>query len=96
MFQIFLFVGYLRRTSNYPERITLFNMTHMMSAADPEAICEEIPMIDSGRSLEKEFIELIHTNLLMVLVAYDPRRHQGMTLRRRRGRHPRASSPLDR
>ena len=30
------------------------------------------------------------------LVAYDPRRHQGMTLRRRRSRHPRASSPLDR
>ena len=29
------------------------------------------------------------------LVAYDPRRHQGMTLRRRRSRHPRASSPLD-
>ena len=27
---------------------------------------------------------------------YDPRRHQGMTLRRRRSRHPRASSPLDR
>ena len=30
------------------------------------------------------------------VVAYDPRRHQGMTLRRRRSRHPRASSPLDR
>ena len=30
------------------------------------------------------------------MVAYDPRRHQGMTLRRRRSRHPRASSPLDR
>ena len=30
------------------------------------------------------------------LVAYNPRRHQGMTLRRRRSRHPRASSPLDR
>ena len=29
-------------------------------------------------------------------MAYDPRRHQGMTLRRRRCRHPRASSPLDR
>ena len=27
------------------------------------------------------------------LVAYDPRRHQGMTLRRQRSRHPRASSP---
>ena len=31
-----------------------------------------------------------------IVVAYDPRRHQGMTLRRRRSRHPRASSPLDR
>ena len=30
------------------------------------------------------------------LVAYDPRGHQGMTLRRRRSRHTRASSPLDR
>ena len=30
------------------------------------------------------------------LVAYDPRRHQGMTLRRRRSRHPCASSSLDR
>ena len=30
------------------------------------------------------------------VVAYDPRRHQGMTLRRRRSRHPRAFSPLDR
>ena len=29
-------------------------------------------------------------------MAYDPRRHQGMTLRGRRSRHPRASSPLDR
>ena len=31
-----------------------------------------------------------------MVVAYDPRRHQGMTLRRRRSRHLRASSPLDR
>ena len=30
------------------------------------------------------------------VVAYDPRRHQGMTLWRRRSPHPRASSPLDR
>ena len=29
-------------------------------------------------------------------MAYDPRCHQGMTLRRRRSRHLRASSPLDR
>ena len=30
------------------------------------------------------------------LVAYDSRRYQGMTPRRQRSRHPRASSPLDR
>ena len=30
------------------------------------------------------------------VVAYDPRRHQGMILRRRWSRHLRASSPLDR
>ena len=29
-------------------------------------------------------------------MAYDPHRHQSMTLLRRRSRHPRASSPLDR
>ena len=29
-------------------------------------------------------------------MAYDPRRHQGMTLRRWRSQHPHASSPLDR
>ena len=29
-------------------------------------------------------------------MVYDPRRHQDMTLQRRRSRHPRASSPLDR
>ena len=30
------------------------------------------------------------------VVANDPRRHHGMTLRRRRSQHPRVSSPLDR
>ena len=38
MFQIFLFVGYSRKTSNYPNRITLFDSTHMMSMVDPMAI----------------------------------------------------------
>ena len=33
-----MFVGYLRGTSNYLERITLFDLTHMMSMADPVAI----------------------------------------------------------
>ena len=53
---------YLRRTLNYPERITLYDLTHMMSMADPMAIGVETPRIDSGCSLEKEVIELIHMN----------------------------------
>ena len=31
-------MGYLRRASNYLERITISNPTHMMSMADPVAI----------------------------------------------------------
>ena len=42
-------------------------MTHMMSMADPVAIGVETPRIDSGCSLEKEFIELIHVISRMVL-----------------------------
>ena len=53
---------YSRRTSNYPERIILSNLTHMMSMADPVAIGVETLMIDSGYSLEKEFTELIRMN----------------------------------
>ena len=62
MFYIFIFVGYLRRTSNYPERITLSKLTHMMSMADHVAIGVETPRIDSRCSLEKEFTKLIHMN----------------------------------
>ena len=58
---------YLRRTSNYPERITLIVLAHMMSMADHVAIGVETPRIDSGCSLEKEFTELIRMNPLMVL-----------------------------
>ena len=50
-------------TSNYPERIALSSLTHMMSMVDPVAIGVETPRIDSGCSLEKEFTELIRTNL---------------------------------
>ena len=50
-------MGYLRRISNYPERIFLFDLTHMMSMADPIAIGVETLRIDSGCSLEKEFTE---------------------------------------
>ena len=59
---MFLFMGYSRRTSNYPERIALSNLTHMMSMVDPVAISVETPRIDRGCSLEKEFIELICMN----------------------------------
>ena len=62
MFQTFLFVGYLRRRSNYLERITLSNPTHMMSMTDPIAIGVETLRIDSGCSLEKEFTEMIRMN----------------------------------
>ena len=48
--------------SNYPERITLSNTTHMMSMADLVAIGVETLRIDSGCSLEKEFTELIPIN----------------------------------
>ena len=53
-------MGYLRRTSNYLERITLFDPTHMMNMADLMTICVETLIIDSGCSLEKEFTNLIH------------------------------------
>ena len=55
-------MGYSRRTSNYPKRIALSNPSHMMSMADPIAISVETLRIDSGCSLEKEFIELIGMN----------------------------------
>ena len=55
-------MGYSRRTSNYPKRIALSNLSHMMSMADPITIGGETLRIDSGCSLEKEFIELIRMN----------------------------------
>ena len=55
-------MGNLRRTSNYPERIVLSDLTHMMSMADHVAICVETPRMDSGCSLEKELTELIRMN----------------------------------
>ena len=55
-------MGYLRRTSNYLERISLSNPTQMMSMADPIAIGVETLRLDSGCSLEKEFTELIRMN----------------------------------
>ena len=53
---------YSRGTSNYPERITLSDPTHMMSMVDPLAIGMETLRIYSGCSLEKEFTQLIRMN----------------------------------
>ena len=55
-------MGYLRRTSNYPERITLSDLTHIMSMTDLVPIGVETPRIDRGCHLEKEFTELIRMN----------------------------------
>ena len=55
-------MGHSRRTSNYPDRITLSNPTHMMSMVDSIAIGVDTLRIDSGCSLEKEFTELIRMN----------------------------------
>ena len=55
-------MGYLRKTFNYPKRIVLFNLTHVMSMADPIAIGVDTLKIDSGCSLEKMLIALIHMN----------------------------------
>ena len=55
-------MGYSIRTSNYLERIALYNPSHRMSMADPIDISVETLRIDSGCSLEKEFTKLIHMN----------------------------------
>ena len=55
-------MGYSTRTSHYHEIISLSNLSHMMSMDDLVAISVETLMIDSGCSLEKEFIELIPMN----------------------------------
>ena len=55
-------MGYSSRTSNYPEIITLFDLTHLMSIANPVANGLETLKIDSMCSLEKEFTELICMN----------------------------------
>ena len=60
-------MGYSRRTSNYLERIALFDLTHTISMANHVAINVETLRIDGVSSLEKEFTKLIHMNLLMVL-----------------------------
>ena len=49
-------MGYSRKTSNYLEIITLFDLTYMISVADYVPISVETLRIDSGCSLEKEFL----------------------------------------
>ena len=49
-------MGYSRGTSNYLERITLSNPSHMMSIDDLVAIGVETLRIDGGYSLEKELL----------------------------------------
>ena len=48
--------------------MTLFDPIHMMSMANTIAISIEIVRIDSECSLEKDFIELIHVNLQIVII----------------------------
>ena len=55
-------MGYSIRILNYLKRISLFDLTHMMSTTNLVAIGVEILRIYSGCSLEKEFIELICMN----------------------------------
>ena len=61
-------MGYSRGTSNYLERIKLSDPTHMMSVDDIVAIGVETLRIYSECYLEKEFIELIYMNPLMVVI----------------------------
>ena len=49
-------------TSNYPKRISLSNLTRMMSMTYPVAIDVWTLRIDGGCSLKKEFIKLISMN----------------------------------
>ena len=58
---------YSRRISNYLQRITLSDLTHMMSIIDLIDINIETLRIDSENFLEKVFNELICINFLMVL-----------------------------
>ena len=62
MLQTFVFVGYLRGISNYLEIITLSDLTHMLSMADPIVIGVETLRIDSRCFLEKECTEWININ----------------------------------
>ena len=62
MYLTLLFVGYSRRTLNYREIITLFDLIHLITMVDLVVISVERRNIDCGCSLEKEFTESIHMN----------------------------------
>ena len=63
---------YLRRTSNYLEKIALSNLTHLMIIANLVAISVETPRINNGCSLEKELTELIsHESLNSIMLNYE-------------------------
>ena len=49
-------------TSNYPKRISLSNLTHMMNMASLVTISIETPTIDIGCFVYEDFIELIRMN----------------------------------
>ena len=55
-------MGYSIRTSNYPERITLYGLTHMVGSIDLVATCVETLKIYNSCFFEKEFFELICMN----------------------------------
>ena len=57
-----LFMGYLRRKSKYPERISQNVPTHITSMTDPIAIDIEIPKIYGMCFFKKEFTKLICMN----------------------------------
>ena len=58
---------YSRRTLNYLERVVLYDLTRTMNMAYLVTIGVETLRIYNGCSLEKEFIELIYINPLIVL-----------------------------
>ena len=60
-------MAYSIRISNYPNRITLHYLAHIMSMTNLMVIDVKRPKKYSEKSLEKEFIKLILMNPLKVL-----------------------------
>ena len=51
---------YSRRILNYPERLALSDLTHMIIMTDLIAIVVEFPRVDSRCYVEKDLYELIN------------------------------------